>query len=201
MSDKLFEFVEFLIYGSAPIVLCHLDITHNSKMILWFLSTLIYWPCLGIIVGLLAWKIFPPTTENQLTQPQNRKIRLGVAGVAVVLAIITMMSLPNPTIINTGGSIQTAIVNNLRQIDGAKNEFALEKKASLDYVPIEADLIAFIKSDKDGKFPQVGPERYVLNAISKEPYAIFDKDWRIHRSDSDWSEGYTITNGTIYRLP
>jgi hypothetical protein len=197
-SDKLYEFTTFAIYGPAPILLCHSDISHNSKIILWFLSTLIYWPCLGIIVGHLVWKTWPATTANNLVQPPKGKIRLGIAALAVVLAIITIMSLPSPTTINTRGSIQNAIINNLRQIDAAKNEFALEKKISPDYVPTETDLLAFIK---EGKIPHVGPERYVLNAIGKEPYAIFEKDWRIRRSDSDWSEGYTITNGTTYRLP
>lgn len=200
-SDKLYEFATFAIYGPAPIVLCHSNISHNSKLILWFLSTLIYWPCLGIIIGQMAWKIWPPTTENILVQPPKGKIRLAVAGLAAVLAIITMMSLPSPTIINTRGSIQNAIINNLRQIDAAKNEFALEKKISPDYVPAEADLLTFIKSDKEGKIPHVGPERYVLNSIREEPYAIFDKDWKIHRDNWDWSEEYTITNGTTYRLP
>jgi hypothetical protein len=156
---------------------------------------------LGIIVGHLAWKVFPPKTEDQPAQLPKWKIRLGVAGLAVVFAIITMMSMPGSTIINTGGSIQIAIVNNLRQIDAAKNELVLEKKVPPDYVPTEAELLQYIKPDKQGKFPHVGPERYVFNPIRESPYAIFDKDWRIHRHDSDWSDGYTITNGTTYRLP
>ena len=203
-SDKLFNIVTFAIYGPAPIVLCHLDISHNSKIIFWGLSTLIYWPGLGIIVGHLVWKYCPPTIENHQAQPPKGKIRLGVAGLAIALAIITMLSLPGPTIINTYNaktSILDAIINNLRQIDAAKQQFALEKKVSPDYVPTEADLLPYLKPDKEGKLPHVGPERIVLNAISEAPYAIFDKDWTIYRDDRDWAAGPSITNGTIYRLP
>jgi len=38
-----------------------------------------------------------------------------------------------------------------------------------------------------------------LNPIRETPYAILAKDWRIRRRG--WREGYTITNGTIYRAP
>jgi len=203
VPDKLARFISFMCYGPAPIVLVHLNISLNSKNILWFLSTLIYWPGLGMIVGYLTWKMCPPATENHLVQPPIGKMQLGVAGLAVVLAMITMMSLPGPTI-NTRFPIPIVIIDNLRQIVAAKSELVLEKKVSPDYVPTEADLLLYIKPDKEGKLPHVGPERYVLNAISEEPYAIFDKDWTIYgdyEDDSDWPFGYTITNGTIYRLP
>ena len=72
---------------------------------------------------------------------------------------------------------------------------------SPDYVPTEADLLPYLKPDKEGKLPHVGPERIVLNAISEAPYAIFDKDWTIYKDDLDWADDPSITNGTIYRLP
>ena len=124
---------------------------------------------------------------------------LGIAGFSAAVGIFTEMEMAKLT--SSHQSVENVIISLLRQIGAAKSEFALEKKVSPDYVPTEADLLPYIKPDKEGKLPHVGPERYVLNAIGKEPYAILDKGWRIlNRSMGDWSR-YAITNGTTYRLP
>src|ERR1700690_715672 len=59
-----------------------------------------------------------------------------------------------PNFVHGGTSPANACINNLRQIDGAAQEFALEKGktngASINYPD---DLTPYIKLDKDGKIP------------------------------------------------
>jgi hypothetical protein len=196
MVGKLFVFIISILGGPSPIVLFHLDFSNKLIVTLWLLFIPIYWVGLGIIVGQFAWQTCSSTTENNQVPPPKKIMRLGVAGLSILAGFLLMVSLPS--FVGGGSSLQYAIINNLRQIDAAKNQFALEKKVLPDYIPTKADLTPYILL-RNGKFPQVGPERYVLNPIREAPYAVLDNDWRIRRHG--WREGYTITNGTIYRLP
>ena len=58
-------------------------------------------------------------------------------------------------------------INNLRQIDGAKQQWALEKNKATDAVPTERDLLPYLK---DGIFP-VCPEggSYSINSVDALP--------------------------------
>jgi hypothetical protein len=62
---------------------------------------------------------------------------------------------------------RNACINNLRQIDGAKQQWALEKNAPLDAVPTVKDLLPYLK---DGVFP-VCPDggKYVIHSVSDLP--------------------------------
>jgi len=64
-------------------------------------------------------------------------------------------------------SMQNACINNLRQIDAVKQEWALEKGKSLGDVPTVADLTPYFKN---GKFP-VCPAggTYIIGAVSNPP--------------------------------
>ena len=195
-AGKLFGFIVSTLSGPAPIALYYLDISDRSISILWFLSIPVYWFGLGLVVGLLAWKTCRPATESHEGQPPRRKMRSGIAGLSIVIGFFSMFGWPSS--VGGGSSIKTAVINNLRQIDAAKSQFAWERKVSPDYVPTEADLTPYIKL-KRGGFPHVGPERYILNPIDKPVYAVLDSDWRIRRRG--WHEGFTFTNGTVFQLP
>jgi chromosome segregation ATPase len=58
-------------------------------------------------------------------------------------------------------------INNLRQIDGAKQQWALEKNKTLDAVPTARDLLPYLK---DGAFP-VCPDggTYSINSVDALP--------------------------------
>jgi short subunit dehydrogenase-like uncharacterized protein len=62
---------------------------------------------------------------------------------------------------------RNACVNNLRQIDGAKQQWALEKNAPGDAVPTTRDLLPYLK---DGIFPTC-PDggTYVINSVDAVP--------------------------------
>ncbi|MGA3267457.1 MAG: hypothetical protein ABSE16_11610 [Verrucomicrobiota bacterium] len=203
------EFIDSIWRGPGFALLFNLDISNTLCYALWLSSLPVYWLVLGMVAWPIACKICQPKAEPPEVQPPKWAMRLGM--VALSVAIEIALSIPIGIFTETelirlakphpNQSIANAIINHLRQIDAAKAELALEKKVSPDYVPTEADLLEYIKPDKKGKLPHVGPERYVLNAINEEPYAIFDKGWRMSENFGGMWSRYVITNGTVCRLP
>lgn len=62
-----------------------------------------------------------------------------------------------------------ACINNLRIIDGAKQQWALEKNKTANDIPQPVDILPYIPN-ANGQFPQCpGGGRYTLNAVSKAP--------------------------------
>src|SRR5262245_8223214 len=60
-----------------------------------------------------------------------------------------------------------ACINNLRQIDGAKQQWALENKKTADSVPTGQDLAPYFRNNPLPACPAGGA--YVLNAVGAEP--------------------------------
>jgi hypothetical protein len=189
-----------LLIGPIVPVLVSFDITNTQFQALGLSLVFPYWACLGASVGFLRWRANAGAASGEqtsLTKPILKQIRWSVAMVAFVVGLIS--TLMWPSFVSGGPSRTSAIINNLRQLDGAKQQLALEKKLSPDYVPNEADLAPYLgRPEKPGITP-IGTERYVLNRLSETPYAVLDSDWRIRRRG--WREGYTIPKGKEYRLP
>ena len=62
---------------------------------------------------------------------------------------------------------RNACINNLRQIDAAKQQWALEKNKTVDAVPTEQDLLPYLK---DGVFPACpSGGTYAINAVGEVP--------------------------------
>jgi hypothetical protein len=62
---------------------------------------------------------------------------------------------------------RNACINNLRQIDAAKQQWALEKSKTADTVPTEQDLLPYFK---DGIFPACpSGGTYAINAVGEVP--------------------------------
>lgn len=85
--------------------------------------------------------------QEHLQQLQTDKQRLAVAGATIIH--------------------QNTCINNLRQIDGAKQQWALEKNKTIDAVPAEKDLLPYLK---DGVFPAC-PDGgiYSINTVDAVP--------------------------------
>jgi len=67
-------------------------------------------------------------------------------------------------------SQQNACINNLRQIDGAKNEFALEKGKKNGDPVTEDDLKPYIKLDANGNFPKCpAGGKYTIGKVGELP--------------------------------
>jgi hypothetical protein len=197
-----------VLIGPVPTLLTFFDISDKRLLMLSCMLIIPYWACLGTISGLLQQLSHDPDANQQpnlFVKQAAKRIRWTIAIGAFVIAAIFFVKGPiaGPNYISNGrysaGAFRNAVINNLRQVDAARNEFILEKKPSPDHIVTEADLTSYIKLNSDRKIPRLGPERYVLNPIDKPVYVIFESDWRFPRRG--WREGFTFTNGTIFQLP
>jgi hypothetical protein len=67
-------------------------------------------------------------------------------------------------------SQRNACINNLRQIDGAINEWALEKGKAKGAVVTEADIKPYIKLDASGNLPKCpAGGKYTLGKVGEVP--------------------------------
>ena len=197
-----------VLIGPVPTLLTLFDISDKQLLVLSCVLIIPYWACLGTISGLLQQLSHNPDADQQpnLSAKQTpKRIRWTIEIAAFVIAAIFFVKGPiaGPNYISSGrysaGSTRNSIINKLRQIDGAKQQFALEKKPSPDYVPTKAELAPYLFGGTNFFIGPVGPIRYVFNPINKPPYAVLDSDWRFPRRA--WHEGFTITNGTVFQLP
>jgi hypothetical protein len=91
---------------------------------------------------------------------------LGIAWAVVMIPLLAAIAVPN-FIHARDISMENACINNLRQIDAAKKEWALENGKSGGDVPTAADLKPYFK---DGKFPTCPAGGiYTIGAVSNAP--------------------------------
>jgi hypothetical protein len=65
---------------------------------------------------------------------------------------------------------RNACINDLRQIDAAKQHWALEKNKTAEAVPTEQDLAPYLKLDPSGNLPKCpSGGSYTLNAVGELP--------------------------------
>jgi len=86
--------------------------------------------------------------------------------VFLMLAFVVFVSIPN----YVGGGhpgIKGSCINNLRQIDGAKQQWALENQRSTNDIPTEADVAKYLMHGEFPKCPSGG--KYTINAVSTDP--------------------------------
>lgn len=61
-------------------------------------------------------------------------------------------------------------INHLRQIDAAKNQWALEQAKRTGDTPTVTDITPYIKLDKDGQIPKCPADgKYTLNSMGQSP--------------------------------
>jgi hypothetical protein len=100
---------------------------------------------------------------NQTTGPV-------VVGAAVAAPLGLMAAIAIPNFIKARQTAQkNAIISNLRMLDGAKEQWALENKKTPGTKVTEVDISPYLKS---GKVKAVVGETYELNAIGSAPHAI-----------------------------
>lgn len=188
--------------GPVLPILSLFDVSDGQLLVLGVVLGVAYWVCLGAVAGVVHCNPDSAGTTHEEAPSRRqdlRRVRWTIETVALLLAALTFPFGPIGSAAyisrrHSPGVIKNAVINNLRQLDGAKQQFALEKKTSEDYVPTQADLAPYFP-----RFRPVGSERYVLNSIREDPYAVVDFDWRFRRKG--WQEGFTIHKGTVYRLP
>jgi Mg-chelatase subunit ChlD/LysM repeat protein len=79
-----------------------------------------------------------------------------------LVGLLAAVSIPN-FVKSRATSPANTVMNNLRQIDAAKNQWALENNKSSDAVPTSADLSPYLK---DGGVKPVAGESYVIGKVS-----------------------------------
>jgi len=195
-----------VIIGPVPTLLTFFDISDKQLFILSCALIIPYWACLGIIAGIFQHSSGNPNAEHQHSFPAKqivKRIRWTIGIAAFVGAAFFILAIAGSNHISSrqysAGAYRNAIINTVRQLDAAKNQFILEKNPPTNYIVTETDLMPYIKLNSKGQIPRFGPERYVLNPLSQPVYAMLDSDWRLPRRG--WHEGFTFTNGTVFRFP
>ena len=90
--------------------------------------------------------------------------------VVAIIGLLAAIAVPNFTQARTNART-SACVNNLRLIDGAKQQWALETNAAEDAEPDEADVTPYLKNSTMPACPADGD--YVLNAVNAVPTCSF----------------------------
>jgi len=91
---------------------------------------------------------------------------LGIAWAVIMIPLMAAIAIPN-FVKARDTAIQNACINNLRQIDNAKQQWALENNKKNEDVPAVSDLTPYLK---DGKLP-VCPAGgvYTIGALTNSP--------------------------------
>ena len=94
---------------------------------------------------------------------------MGYVGVAVSMLLVMLSIIAIPNFIKARNTaLQHACVNNLRQIDGAKQQWALENTKKEDAIPSQADILPYIGSSGMMPFCQAGGT-YTIHSVGELP--------------------------------
>jgi prepilin-type N-terminal cleavage/methylation domain-containing protein len=85
----------------------------------------------------------------------SRKAGFTLIEIMIVVAIIGLLAaIAIPNFVHARTTAQAnACINNLRQIDGAKQEWALENKASATSTPVDSNIQPYMGRGSNGSLP------------------------------------------------
>jgi prepilin-type N-terminal cleavage/methylation domain-containing protein len=98
----------------------------------------------------------------------NSKSGFTLVEIMIVVAIIGLLAaIAIPNFVKARGTAQkNACINNLRQVDGAKEQWALENKKSAGTAVVDAEVNGYIKG---GAPTCPGGGAYTYNAVDSNP--------------------------------
>jgi hypothetical protein len=134
---------------------------------------------------------------------------LNVAAALILVSLFAWMLIPN--FIRSGPGRFSGIINTLRQIDGAKQQWAYERGIT-NIVQFtnqlsEADLFPYLSRgedrinrfgfgfDRNGRPHSGVGEKYIINPLNLPPEAQLTRDFKEGRGSS-----FSLPKGTIIRL-
>ncbi len=100
--------------------------------------------------------------------------------VVAIIGILAAIAIPN-FMKSRGTSQLKACINNLRQIDGAKQQWALENRQTGDAIPQETDLQPYLVRGGTGRMPLCPAggvtatnftDTYSINAVTNPPTCL-----------------------------
>lgn len=90
---------------------------------------------------------------------------------AIIVAFVALLCLIKmPSCVKSGPSLKSSCINNLRQIDGAKEQWALENHKKLKDIVTTNDIAPYIKGGMP-KCPQGGI--YIIGRVGTTPHCTF----------------------------
>jgi len=106
-----------------------------------------------------------------MSQPENNSSEDGSLVWIICLLAVVLVAIVAPNFIRARAtSSQAACINNLRQIDGAKNEWAIENGKTNGVVATENDIKPYIKLDSKGNIPKCPSGGiYTIGKVGENP--------------------------------
>jgi len=86
--------------------------------------------------------------------------------VVAVIGVLAALAIPNFVKARTAAQVKTCITN-LRKIDAAKQQWALEEKKGENAIPVSADVVPYLKGNALPRCPSGGT--YSLRRVSRNP--------------------------------
>ncbi|NOS72757.1 MAG: DUF3520 domain-containing protein [Verrucomicrobia bacterium] len=124
---------------------------------------------------LTAFKIPPLKEEHRKPRRLFQFTLLEAMAVIAVLGLLAAVLLPDFIKARTT-SQRNSVVNNLRQLDGAKQQWALENNKPADAQPTFADIQPYMGRSSGDLPSAVAGEKYVLGKVGEPPSAVMEGD-------------------------
>ena len=109
-----------------------------------------------------------------MSEPRRTSCRGPIVGAVICAAFLGLAWLVvAPNFIRSGTSKTHGIINNLRQLDGAKQQWALDHQRPGAVEVTAADIAEYVGvAPHKGWVQPVAGERYVLNLLTESPEAV-----------------------------
>ena len=118
---------------------------------------------------------FKTVSPKEFASPSRRKISwlIPLAAAAAFAALLTVVIVPNFVKARTA-SYKNSVVNNLRLLDSAKQQWALEQRKSPADVPTWKDLKPYFGRGSAGSGIEGSREKYFIGPVEQPPVALVD---------------------------